>query len=151
MIHEAGHKAWVYGNPQGGMEEPETYRRNYGLQLWQRGYDGAATWAYQWPFGESLWDDFDTDFQARDHMMTYPSADGPLSTIQWEGWREAVNDVRYLSTYLKLLEDAKGKPSARAMAAEGEQWLREVDLNGDLDRVRQEMVTRILQMGKALR
>ncbi|MBI3921641.1 MAG: hypothetical protein HY318_09510 [Armatimonadetes bacterium] len=148
MIHDAGNKAWVYGNPQGGMEEPETYRRNYGLELWQRGYDGACTWAYQWPFGPSMWDDFDTNFQSRDHNMTYPAADGPISTIQWEGWREAYNDVRYLSTYLKLLESAKRKGTTRPLALEGERWLREVDLSGDLDLVRKEMVKRILQLRK---
>ena len=97
-----------------------------------------------------MWDDFDTDFQARDHMMTYPAVDGPISTVQWEGWREAVNDVRYLSTYLKLIENAKKEPKARPMALEGERWLREVDLSGDLDLIRKEMVTRILQIGGAV-
>jgi hypothetical protein len=150
MVHERGHKAWLYANPQGGLEEPETYRRNYGLALWQRGYDGACTWAYQWAFGPSMWDDFDTNFQARDHNMTYPAADGPISTIQWEGWREGYNDVRYLSTYLKLLESAKRKAQTRSLAREGERWLREVNVQADLDAIREEMVQRILRLRELL-
>jgi hypothetical protein len=148
LVHEAGHKAWMYAGPQGGLEEPETYRRNYGLELWQRGFDGACTWAYQWPFGPSMWDDFDAGFEIRDHMMTYPAVNGPISTIQWEGWREACNDVRYLSTYLKLIEKAKAAPATRALAVDGERWLREVDLSGDLDLVRQELVERMLQLAR---
>ncbi len=151
MVHEGGNKAWIYGNPQGGREEPETYRRSYGLELWQRGYDGCATWAYQWPFGKSMWDDFDSNFEIRDHMMTYPAVDGPISTIQWEGWREAHNDVRYLSTYLKLIEQAKGKPKTRQLALDGEKWLKGMGAgSGDLDAIRLEMVKRILSLRKAL-
>lgn len=29
--------------------------------------------------------------------MAYPTISKPILTIQWEGWREAVNDVRYLA------------------------------------------------------
>jgi hypothetical protein len=29
--------------------------------------------------------------------MAYPTVNKPIPTIQWEGWREGVNDVRYLS------------------------------------------------------
>ncbi len=151
MIHEAGNKAWVYGTPQGGREEPETYRRSYGLELWQRGYDGCTTWAYQWAFGKSMWDDFDSNFEIRDHMMTYPAVDGPISTIQWEGWREAHNDVRYLSTYLKLIEQGKSKTKTRQLALDGEKWLKEMDAGGgDLDAIRVEMVQKILSLSKAL-
>ena len=74
-----------------------------------------------------------------------PALDGPISTIQWEGWQEGVNDVRYLSTLLKLIEEAKTKDETRSLALENERWLKEVKLTGDLDLVRKEMVRRILQ------
>ena len=30
--------------------------------------------------------------------MAYPMTDGVIDTIQWEGYREGVNDIRYLAT-----------------------------------------------------
>ncbi|MDP7743103.1 MAG: sugar-binding protein, partial [Lentisphaeria bacterium] len=46
-LHEAGLLIYNYANPQGGIEEPLTYRRNFGLLLWKAGYDGVMTYAYQ--------------------------------------------------------------------------------------------------------
>ena len=149
IIHAQGHKAWVYGNPQGGVEEPETYRRNYGLALWQGGYDGACTWAYQWPFGPSMWDDFDTNFEARDHMMTYPALDGPISTIQWEGWREGYNDVRYLTTLIKAIEIAKRSTNdtLKKVAVDAERYLETLEVeHRNLDTVRLEIIDYLLKL-----
>lgn len=41
----------------------------------------------------------------KDQMMTYPTVDGVVDTLQWKGYREGVDDLRYLSTYLKLLHE----------------------------------------------
>ena len=41
----------------------------------------------------------------RDHNLTYPTADGVIDTLAWEGFREAVDDVRYLTTLEKLLSN----------------------------------------------
>ena len=89
-----GMKLLSYGHPQGGCVTPETYRRNYGLLLWQWGFDGAMTHAYQCGYG-FIWNDFDGLY--RDENMTYPTADGVIDTLQWEGYREGVNDLRYLA------------------------------------------------------
>ena len=56
-VHRAGHKLWNYGTPNVRVEQPETYRRNYGLALWMAGYDGSATYAYQHTFGKDIWND----------------------------------------------------------------------------------------------
>jgi len=109
-VHKFGHKIWNYGNPQCGVEEPLTYRRNYGLLLWQKGLDGTCDYAYQHAFGD-IWDDFDhpTYRDYRDHVMAYPTIDGVIPTIQWEGFREGIDDVRYLSTLIKEIEKAEAK------------------------------------------
>jgi hypothetical protein len=60
--------------------------------------------AYQYPFG-AAWNDFDSpkrDKDYRDHMFTYPTSDGVIGTVQWEGFREGVDDTRYLATLLDL-------------------------------------------------
>jgi len=144
-VHALGRKMYNYGAPQCGVEEPETYRRNFGLRLWKLKFDGACDYAYQHGFGTSVWDDFDTNGY-RDHNMTYPTIDGVIDTIQWEGWREGVDDVRYLSTLLAAIENAKAAGGKEAVVSEAETWLKNLDISGDLDAVRAGMIERILKL-----
>ena len=97
----SGHKIFNYANPQSGPENPFLFRLNYGIVLWANGYDGAMPYAYQHCFG-SCWNDIDHP-KYRDHNLTYPTADGVIDTLAWEGFREAVDDVRYLTTLENLL------------------------------------------------
>jgi hypothetical protein len=140
--HRVGSQIFCYANPQVGVEEPETYRRNFGLLLWKADYDGAMDYAYQHSFGH-IWNDFD-DKRYRDHVFAYPTDDGVVSTIEWEGFREGVDDVRYLSTLLKAIE--KARRSYSPLAAEAERWLEKLDTGGDLDATRSEMITWILKL-----
>ena len=135
-----------YGNPQCGVEEPETYRRNFGLALWQAGYDGAMDYAYQHSFGHE-WNDFDNQ-SYRDHTMAYPAANGVIDTIQWEGFREGVDDVRYLATLLQAMKTAEAAGGAKARQAQATRaWLDKLDMSSaDLDVVRAEMIRRILAL-----
>lgn len=100
-VHKRNNKIWIYGNPQGGEEKPAVYRYNYGYLLWKLNVDGAAIYAYQCEMGQDPWDDFDHK-KYRDHMMTYPTINGNIPTLQWEGLREGIDDIRYLSTLLNL-------------------------------------------------
>ena len=84
--HGVGHQIFSYANPHVGMEEPETYRRNYGLLLWKAGYDGYMDYAYQVSHGH-IWNDFDNK-RYRDYAFAYPTVDGVIDTIQWEGFRD---------------------------------------------------------------
>src|SRR5450756_2215923 len=108
QFHSVGHRTFNYANPQLGLEQPETYRRNYGLTLWKAGYDGALDYAYQSSFGGFAWNDFD-DPTYKNITMAYPTMNGVIDTIEWEGFREGVNDVRYLSTLLKYINLAKAQ------------------------------------------
>ena len=140
--HGVGHRIFNYGHPQCGVEEPETYRRNFGLLLWKAGYDGAMDYAYQHSFGHE-WNDFDNS-SYRDHTMAYPTENGVIDTIQWEGFREGVDDVRYLTTLVNAAEAAKAAGGRKArLAKSAEAWIASIDPEGDLDRLRQEMVQRI--------
>ena len=138
-----GMKLLSYGHPQGGCVLPETYRRNYGLLLWQWGFDGAMTHAYQCGYG-FIWNDFDGLY--RDENMTYPTADGCIDTIQWEGYREGVNDLRYLATLQNAIQNDPETPAARQAAAFLDE-LRTADLETrDLDEVRRNMIDFILAL-----
>lgn len=133
--HSVGSLVFCYANPQVGCEEPETYRRNFGLVLWKAGFDGAMDYAYQHGFNH-VWNDFDS-VHYRDHNFTYPTVNGVVGTIQWEGFREAVDDVRYVTT----LEDAiaTAPPEKAELAREAKQWLDNLDPAGDLYEIREKM------------
>ena len=148
-LHEAGLLIYSYANPQCGVEEPLTYRRNYGLLLWKAGYDGAMDYAYQKGFGGHMWNDFDRAGDKRgfrDHVMAYPTSDGVVDTLQWEGYREGVDDLRYLSTLLEKIEEAKKDPALEGRAREIEKWVTAIDPSGDLDELRKEIVVRIVEL-----
>ena len=95
----------------------------------------------------NIWNDFDsTGF--RDHVFAYPTMDGVIDTIQWEGWREGVDDVRYVTTLLEAIEKAKksrdGKIREKALTAE--KYLDGLDIYRNLDTIRLEMITCILEL-----
>ena len=142
--HSLEHSIFSYANPQVGVEEPETYRRNYGLALWKAGYDGAMNYAYQHNFGDIYVDDDHETF--RDHVFAYPTVDGVIDTIQWEGFREGVDDVRYLTTLLKVIENATG--DKEELASEAMEWVEAIDTDGDLQTIRAKMVRWILQLSQ---
>ena len=146
-MHKLGHKVYCYGNPQVGVEKPLTYRRNFGLYLWKAGFDGACNFAYQFDMGGNIWDDFDKAAGTyRDHVFAYPTINGVVDTIQWEGWREGVDDVRYLTTLLKILEEAKKKNYKLTLIKETEKWLKNINLRDDLQKIRYEMAQRIINL-----
>lgn len=135
--HSVGSEAFCYANPQVGVEDPLIYRRNFGLLLWKTGFDGAMDYAYQHGFTH-VWNDFD-DRTYRDHNFTYPTVNGVVDTIQWEGFREGVDDVRYVTTLEQAIRTAP--PAKKQAAAAAQKWLNELDpQRGDLDEIRAKLV-----------
>jgi len=142
--HSKGNKIYSYSNPQVGQENPELYRRNYGLALWKAGYDGAMNYAYQ-KFYNSEWNDFDNS-RYREETFTYASSNGLIGTIEWEGFREGVDDVRYMSTLLNRIDSLKklGKD-----VSEAEAFANSVDPTQDMDQVRGQIIDQILKLDGA--
>lgn len=131
-FHRVKHRVFSYNTPQAGVENPLVYRKNYGLRLWQQEYDGAMTYAYQDGFG-SIWNDFDHP-KFRDHNFTYPTVDGVIDTLAWEGFREGVDDVRYITTLQGILAASSSDDSAevKAIVQEANTFLAELrGYNGD--------------------
>ncbi|MDD5596995.1 MAG: LamG domain-containing protein [Victivallaceae bacterium] len=153
--HSRNHKIFSYANPQGGIEEPATYRKNYGISIWQNDYDGFITYAYQnGTVGALSWNDFEKKGNARcrHHNMTYPTTNGVVDTIQWEGYREAISDLRYLATLCKTIEEVKKNSSEKEKQAinEAEKYLaalKRQDIRKDsLDMIRLEIVNLIIKL-----
>jgi len=144
-----GHKIYSYGNPQTVVEFPETFRRNYGLFLWQMGYDGAFPYAYQHSM-QDIWSDFDDELY-RDHCFTYPTATKPIDTIQYEGFREGITDMRYLATLLDVIATATLHSISTSSIETWLDTLKTTDLSTvDLDSIRGQMISYIIQLQEAL-
>ena len=143
-FHSAGHKIFSYANPQTGPENPEIFRRNYGLELWRNHYDGAMPYAYQDSMG-FIWNDFD-HARYRDHAFTYPTVDGVIDTLAWEGFREGVDDVRYITTLESMLERLP-KPLAHD-AQEAKQYVDglRASLPSNLGKVRATIIEHLLRL-----
>jgi len=148
-VHDAGHKILRYADPQGGAEDPRRWRYAYGLALWELDLDGGCTWAYRVAVG-SPWNDFDGDGTYRDFMMTYPGVDGPIDTVQWEGYREANDDLRYMQTLELALAQARNGHRHPRVVAEVDAWFlnkHERRFRGEnLDAVRERIVQYVLRL-----
>lgn len=139
--HAKGSKVYNYGNPQVGVENPWIYRRNYGLLLYHYEYDGVMDYAYQHGFGH-IWNDFDGTVW-RDHVFAYPTKNGVIDTIAWEGFREAVDDVRYLSTLDNHISQLP-QQQAKAAKEQRNRMLMHIAGEEDFDRFRQKIIQSIL-------
>ena len=154
--HKNGKKIGSYGNPQGGLEKPELYRKNYGIRMWQYGYDVAMTYVYHnapiQTDGSLLtaWNDFalNSDIM-KQLMMVYPTAEGVIDTLQWEGYREGVNDVRYITTLERLCNEFPEKEKSNNVITEAEKFLqnlRKGDVVKDkinMDKLRKQLIRHI--------
>ena len=143
--HGINREIFAYASPQAGVENPEIYRRNFGCKLWKHRFDGEMDWAYQAHRG-AFWNDFDTGnsrlTKYREEAFTYPTTNGIVGTIEWEGFREAITDVRYISTIENIIDKLKeeGKDSYNL-----EIFLQNIDCNSNLDKLREEMINLILK------
>jgi hypothetical protein len=138
---------YKYGDPQSGVENPEVYRRNYGISMYQEGYNGGGMdYVYQKQYG-FFWNDFDIDSgnekNHREEAFTYPTSGlveggkGFVGTIQWEGYRDAIMDMRYLTTLLNKRTDGNKEDI--------DNFIEDLDTSdgSDLDAVRQQIINEI--------
>ena len=127
-----GREVYIYANPHAGREQPYTYRRNVGLLLFKSGVNGAGWFA---------------DYcEYQDIVFVYYTKTGQIDTLQWEGWREGVDDVRYLTTLQKALDAAKDKNLQAVSQARS--WLASLKTTDDAQEVRQNTIAHIMALQK---
>jgi hypothetical protein len=150
--HGVGNKIFKYSEPQAGPEDPLLWRKSFGIAIWQADYDGAMPYAFQSQDG-LIWNDWD-GLNYRTASLAYPAADRPISTLAFEGLREAIDDVRYLTA----LENAVSRSEQHGDPGDGgESALRAavIFLDQLKDRpsfdpsiVRREVVSHLTTLGK---
>ncbi len=147
--HRRGHKLWNYANPQTPVEDPLVYRRNFGLYLWQADFDGVNTYCFMDSEGLT-WNDFDGPHY-RDHTVAYPTVDGVVATLAMEGFREAADDLKYLTALRQAMARAErdGTVAQQAAARQAQTWLEGLDAKtADLDAMRREAIQRIISLAR---
>jgi hypothetical protein len=146
--HSKGKKMMAYAYPVIGVEEPLTYRINYGLKLWQNDYDGAFPWAYNYHWGNP-YNDF--DYKNKCQMFGYPTIDGVIGTRQFDGWLAGIIDLRYVRTLEATITAAVAAGIDVTTANEYLASLKVADLTSiDLDSLRQGLKIMIAQLNEAM-
>lgn len=147
-VHGNGFRIFTYMDPVGGRALPEVHRRYRGLGLWKAGLDGTMTWAYThiesqdpaqmagYPAQQPLM--FNLVFRARNSV---------IDTLGWEGFREGVDDARYLATLIDAIKQARNTGRHIHLAHRTQRWLDNLDMfDTDLDSMRREMARRTRQL-----
>jgi hypothetical protein len=103
--HEAGHFAAAYHQSYLGVNPGHAQRAQFGVDAWNNAADGflhyTAMRYRDYPFDET---------KERDTFMTiYPTRYGPLLSTRYLGWREGVDDYRYVYTLHLLLAEQERK------------------------------------------
>jgi hypothetical protein len=141
-VHAQGQKIFTYMNPMAGQFLPQLQRRNQGLGLWRCGFDGTMNWSYSHIASDPF-------VQRMLYSAVYRIDGGVIDTLHWEGFREGVDDVRYLTTLLAVLGDCAGRFPDEPLVPETYDWLRNVDVaDGDLDQIRRDIARRIVALLK---
>lgn len=127
QLEAAGDVGWVYYNLRGLGGRPEFSRAVAGFYLWNSPFCGLAAWTYHVFFGDPY---DDLDGPRGDFAYAYPDPDRnfapTLPTLRWEGFREGVDDLRYLTTLEEALAAAQGEPDKGAAVARAQALLAEL-------------------------
>ena len=138
--------AW-YANQHVGAENPEFSRRQNGLMPYLNGYSALCNYAHHLgPYN----DDSET---YKPMVYAYGTADGVIDTLQWEGFREGIDDIRYATLMLGLAREADKSSDlkVRQLGRKAKLLLALFEREtGDLDAVRGEMIGFIERLRTAL-
>ena len=134
--------AW-YAAQHVGAEDPAFNRRQNGLSCWLSGYTALCNYAHH--FGP--YNDDTTTYKPM--VYAYGISDGVLDTLQWEGFREGIDDIRYATLFVSLARKAEksANPATRRLGMKAMGYLAGLDRERcDLNEVRLEMANYILQL-----
>lgn len=92
-------------------EYPKGTRLNAGYFLYASGFRGFFPYVYQ-HFETNPYDEYEEGLHSM--MLVYPSAEGPVPTLESEALRAGINDLRYLVTLSVLIEERAGHDPAGA-------------------------------------
>ena len=137
-----------YASQHTASENPQYTRRQHGILGWLNG----LTMSHNYEFAIGSFNDR-ANILYRPMVVSYCNSQGLMETIEYAGFREACDDIRYATYLLDLAEEAgKSKDvDTRILGKKARMYL--AMLKGetmDLDAVRLEMIAKILELRGAL-
>ena len=148
--HAIGTRVTTYAAPHTGPENPDIVRRNHGLDLYLSDYDGTYNYILN-----NRWNDFTgAAYNFRSFSWVYDGSLEPINTIQFVGYREAIDDVKYATLLQQLARKAiaTGKTENVYAGRIALQYLALIDgKKADLNTVRLEMINHILHLRKLVK
>jgi len=97
-----------YYQVPGTAENPIVNRLLCGFYVEKSAMDGVYVSSYQDPAGcPDPFNETAAPGAVRPQMLTYPAKAGPIPTVQWEAAREGRDDMRYVATLEKAIQDAQ--------------------------------------------
>ena len=130
-----------------GVENPAFNRRQYGLGPWRAGLTCNYNYAHHL---DGFNDTRGGTFRAMNFICT--DGNGALTTIQWEAFREAIDDIRYATLIQQLarpLLNSQTNVAGDFAARQALKFLADLDSDDhDLSLVRLEMIRHILNLKK---
>lgn len=144
--HEAGAKITSYADPHTGIENPDFVRRTHGMYPYLINSDGSMNYMVC----GSDWNDFlGSVNNFRSFNWIYPGTYRPVETIQYEAFREAIDDVRYATLLRRIAGQAMSSGKTENIYKARAALLYLAQLNPDecdLNTVRTEMIRYILEL-----
>ncbi|MBI3923819.1 MAG: hypothetical protein HY318_20525, partial [Armatimonadetes bacterium] len=117
---------WFYPNSavsNSGDAANARFKSGFGFHA--SGLEGVIPWTYRSTQGNP---ESDLDSRMCDFYFSLPEPDEHVPTIQWEAFREGIDDCRYFYTLENLIQQAKESesPAVRSAVAEAERTVNEI-------------------------
>lgn len=130
-----------YASQHNGSENPTYVRRQHGLLGYLSNFDMVNN--YEFAYGP--WNDLATELY-KPMVLAYPTSEGLVDTLEWEGFREGIDDIRYATKLRQLAAEAikSGNLDRVYAGRQVAQWFVLMDGKSvDLNFVRMEMIEKI--------
>jgi hypothetical protein len=136
-----------YAGQHNGVENPQYVRRQHGMLS----YLTNCSMIDNYEFGFSTWNDLSNGLY-KPMNLAYPTSDGVVDTLAWEGFREAIDDMRYATRLMQLADAAATSNNLKLKIAglKAQQYFALIDPETvDLNSLRLEMIQKILELKAA--
>ncbi len=138
-----------YASQHNASENPQFVRMQHGLL----GYFSGLSMVYNYEFAIGPWNDFDSILY-RPMVVSYLNAGGLVESLPYSGFREGIDDIRYVTKLKQLCEEALASKDleTQILARKAMQYLALLDYKKmDLNAVRAEVIDHILKIQTAIK
>ena len=136
-----------YAGQHNGVENPQYVRRQHGMLS----YLTNCSMIDNYEFGFSTWNDLSCGLY-KPMNLGYPTSEGVVDTLAWEGFREGIDDMRYATRLMQLADRAATSKNLKFKIAglKVHQYFALIDPETvDLNSLRFEMIRMILALKAA--